>query len=181
MIYVPEIGINLFSIAAATEAGMEESFKDHQMTIYMNNELIYYEERAGLTLYHLHAKSNILVNDVANFADHLDTIPIAHRRMGHINMRTLRRMHHKKIVDGLNLTDVTQVEKNPPICSGCAKGKIHRLSFSDGRRKTCIIGELIHSDVCGPMSYTSIGSERYFVVFRGIRKTTSVVLLQSTS
>jgi hypothetical protein len=86
--------------------------------------------------------------------------------MGHINMRTLRRMHHKNIVDGLNLTDVLQLHKNPPICSGCAKGKMHRLSFSDGRRKTCIIGELIHSDVCGPMSYTSIEGERYFVIFK---------------
>jgi hypothetical protein len=116
----------------------------------MNKELIYYGERAGLTLYHLHAKSNIVVNDVANFANHLDTIPIAHRRMGHINMRTLRWMHHKKIVDRLNLTDVTHVQKNTPISSGCAKGKNQRLSFSEGRKKTCIIGELIHSDVCDP-------------------------------
>jgi hypothetical protein len=86
--------------------------------------------------------------------------------MGHINMRTLRRMHHKNIVDGLNLTDVLQLNKNPPICSGCAKGKMHRLSFSDGRRKTCIIEELIHSDVCRPMSYTSIEGERYFFIYK---------------
>lgn len=59
-------------------------------------------------------------------ADHLEIIPIALRRMGNINMITLRRMHQKKIVDGLNLTDVTQVQKTPPICSGWAKGKIHR-------------------------------------------------------
>jgi hypothetical protein len=77
---------------------MEVSFKDHQMTIYLNNELIYNGERAGLALYHVHAKSNIVVNDTASFADHLDTIPIAHRRMGHINMRTLRRMHQKRLL-----------------------------------------------------------------------------------
>jgi hypothetical protein len=148
------------------------------MTIFINNELVYYVERTGLTLYHLYTKSNIVFNDVANFFDHLEIIPIAHRRMGKINMRTLRRMHHKNIVDGLNLTDVTQVQKTPPICSGWAKGKIHRLSFSDGRKKNmhhqrinyipifvaqCFIHQLEASNI---LSYS---------------KTTSVVLLQSTS
>ena len=50
--------------------------------------------------------------------------------------------------------------------TGVPKEKMHRLSFSDGRRETCLTGELIHSDVCGPMSYMSIGGERYFVVFK---------------
>jgi hypothetical protein len=101
--------------------------------------------------------------------------------MGHINIRTLRWMHHKNVVDGLNLTDVIKVQKNPSICSGCAKGKVHQLSFSDGRKKnTWIIGELIHSDVCGPMPYTSIIGEHYndnysgFVVVYLIKKKSEV-------
>lgn len=133
------------------------------MTMYQLNELIYI---SYIHTYHLHAKSNVVINDIANLAHHLESIPIARRRMGHINMRTLRRMHPKKTVDGLNLTDEIQLHKNPPICSGCPKGKMHRLSFSDGRRKTFIIGELIHSDVCGTMSHTSIEGECYFVIFK---------------
>jgi hypothetical protein len=46
------------------------------MTIFINNELVYYVERTGLTLYHLYTKSNIVFNDVANFFDHLEIIPI---------------------------------------------------------------------------------------------------------
>lgn len=43
---------------------------------------------------------------------------------------------------------------------------MHRLVFPDRRRKTFLIGEIIHSDVCGPMSYTSMGGARYFVLYK---------------
>jgi hypothetical protein len=95
VMYGPKIGINLLSIALATEDGMEVSFKDHQMTIYTNNELIYYRKRAGLTLYSLHAKCNIILNDVANFPI-TSTILHTQRRMGHIKMSTLRWMHNDR-------------------------------------------------------------------------------------
>ncbi len=91
------------------------------MEIYLKNELIYNGERVGLTLYHLHAKSNIVIKYVVNIVDPLDTSIIAHPRTGYINMRTLRWMHHKKIVDGLNLnlTDVIQVQKTHQYITNC--------------------------------------------------------------
>lgn len=147
---------------------MTVTFKDYGMAIYQNEILIYTGERAGYTLYHLHASPIAIGNETAAIAD-LDirhSIPVGHRRIGHVNIRTLRRMCIKGIVKGLLLSDLTDVGNHPPLCTGCAKGKMHRISFPAGRRSTCLIGEIIHSDVCGPMSYTSINHERYFVIFK---------------
>ena len=145
---------------------MKVIFKDHDVSVYHDNNLLYTGERAGFSLYHLHVKPNIVINDTASIADIQHSIPIGHRRMAHVNMRTLRRMCNKGIVEGLTLADLMDVENHPPLCAGCAKGKMHRLSFTNGRRTTCIIGEIIHCDVCGPMSYTSIDNERYFIIFK---------------
>lgn len=44
---------------------------------------------------------------------------------------------------------------------------MHRLPYpSSTQYKTTFIGELVHSDVCGPMSYTSLGGARFFVIFK---------------
>lgn len=50
-------------------------------------------------------------------------------------------------------------------CIVCAKGKQARKPFNEiGTHATKIL-ELIHSDVCGPMSTRSFGNHRYFVTF----------------
>jgi transposase InsO family protein len=51
------------------------------------------------------------------------------------------------------------------VCKGCALGKYAKTVFpsSDSRSKGIL--DLIHSDVCGPMSTVSIGGFRYYVSF----------------
>ena len=52
------------------------------------------------------------------------------------------------------------------VCEGCALGKNHRLPFPKGvawRAKEPL--ELVHTDVCGPMSINSNGGNRYFILF----------------
>jgi len=49
---------------------------------------------------------------------------------------------------------------------GCLQSKICRASFSSTRTKTIRVGEVIHSDVCGPMRVTTPIWERYYVVFK---------------
>lgn len=127
--FVPELGTNLFSIVAATEAGMTVSFIDNQVSIHKENSLVFIGERAGRTLYHLHVSPKVIVEDLAKAEELLECTPIAHRRLGHVNMRTIRRMFKKNIVDGLNPPDI-ETEGNAHQCSGCAKGKMHRLVFS---------------------------------------------------
>ena len=47
-------------------------------------------------------------------------------------------------------------EKHDGVCKGCAKGKNKKKTFPSSERKEKGILEIIHSDVCGPMSSSSL-------------------------
>lgn len=73
-------------------------------------------------------------------------------------------MSHKDVTDGLT---VDKNSSEPPLCEGCIMGKHHRLPFpKEGRNRATRPGELIHSDVCGPMQKPSLKGSLYFVTFR---------------
>lgn len=43
---------------------------------------------------------------------------------------------------------------------------MQKLHFPNSSTRTTSIGELVHSDVCGPMEEQSPGRARYFVLFK---------------
>jgi len=52
------------------------------------------------------------------------------------------------------------------FCERCVYGKQSRVSFHVNkawRASSCL--ELVHTDVCGPMSIESLGGSRYFLLF----------------
>lgn len=54
------------------------------------------------------------------------------------------------------------------FCRTCQLGKQHRTPFpSESIWKTKRPLQLIHSDICGPMSVSSFGGNRYFISFIG--------------
>lgn len=51
------------------------------------------------------------------------------------------------------------------LCRGCVLGKYTNATFSrSNNREKCVLG-LIHSDICGPMSTTTLRGGEYFVTF----------------
>jgi hypothetical protein len=76
-------------------------------------------------------------------------------------------LHHgalnvlKEIVTGLPVLST----KHNDVCKGCALGKYGKTTFpsNDGRLKGLL--DLVHSNVCGPMSSTSLTGCEYFVTF----------------
>lgn len=59
-----------------------------------------------------------------------------------------------------------QITVPSQICEECVVGKQHRTEFpkeKSWRAETAL--ELIHSDICGPISPTSNGDKRYFITF----------------
>jgi transposase InsO family protein len=68
------------------------------------------------------------------------------------------------MVDGL---EISKGELLDTFCESCVLGKQHRLSFPTScRTRAKKVGELIHSDVCGPVSILSPGGAKYFVTFK---------------
>lgn len=82
-----------------------------------------------------------------------------HRRFGHIGETNLRKLK-SGLVNGVDLDKITTC-----FCDVCLKGKQSRLPFKTSNSKTTQLLELIHSDVCGPLSVESYGGSKYFVTF----------------
>ena len=57
-------------------------------------------------------------------------------------------------------------EANKEFCDGCALGKAHRQSFGSRTSRARAVGEQIKTDVCGPMTETSVGGARYYACFK---------------
>jgi hypothetical protein len=84
-----------------------------------------------------------------------------HRRLGHLNFASMKKMKQEEIVYGLPV-----IADSRNVCEGCVKGKHHREKFDQGeawRAKHPL--ELVHTDLCGPMQVESIGGNRYFLTF----------------
>ena len=73
-------------------------------------------------------------------------------------------MIQQDLVIGLNVSGNLDIPTT--LCSGCELGKFTRSPLKIGRNRANRIGELIHSDVWGPIATPSLGGARYYVTFK---------------
>ena len=67
----------------------------------------------------------------------------------------------EKMVTGLHKLN----KDHSSICKGRALGKNTKSPFRDSTRKTNNVLELVHLDLCGPMSVPSLGGFWYYILF----------------
>jgi hypothetical protein len=86
-----------------------------------------------------------------------------HHRLLYTNHTTIQQMVSQGIVDGITLKD-----KEKKFCPGCSYGKQHRNPFpvNENRERSATPRDLIHTDLCGPISTPSMGGAKYFVLFK---------------
>ena len=84
-----------------------------------------------------------------------------HRRLGHINFKTITTISNQGLVRGLPQKSFTKNEH----CVSCLKGKQHKSSFkSIEESKTTKCLELLHMDLFGPVQVMSLSKKRYCLV-----------------
>ena len=85
-----------------------------------------------------------------------------HRRLAHVNMRSLQSLHKGGHILGLKDNVVFAKDR---VCRACVEGKMHD---SPHKHKTIIsskrILELLHVDLFGPPSHASLGGKKYCLV-----------------
>ena len=91
--------------------------------------------------------------------ERVDPNELWHRRLVHVHYKALPLA--SKVVEGIPKIQT----KHDGACKGCAKGKNTKKTFPSSERKEKGILEIIHSDVCGPMSYSSLSRYVYYVSF----------------
>jgi len=82
-----------------------------------------------------------------------------HRRFGHLNYNALLGL--QKMVTGMPVFSF----EHDSICRGYALGKNTKKVYPHSNRKTNSILDLIHSDLCGPMTSPSMNGCLYYIIF----------------
>ena len=89
---------------------------------------------------------------------HDDNTYLWHLRLGHINLDRINRLVKDGPLRDLNVGTL-------PVYESCLEGKMKKRPFSAKGNRAQEPLELIHSDVCGPMTTQARGGYEYFVTF----------------
>jgi hypothetical protein len=86
-----------------------------------------------------------------------------HARFGHLSFQSLRQLVHNNMVRGL--PQLTQVDQ---VCEACVAGKHRRTPFPEqARRRATNAIELVHGDICGPVTPPTPSGNNYFLLLVG--------------
>src|SRR3954471_11272046 len=159
---VKTMGYNSLSVRALSYMGFSAFFHKDSVVLMWSNTL-----KVAFTG---HVENELYVVD---FAKVTTTTPMClfgktdmgwlwHRRLAHVNMRTLQSLHTGGHILGLKETVSFAKDR---LCRPCVEGKMHDIHH---RRKTIIsskdILELLHVDLFGAIHDESLGGKKYCLV-----------------
>lgn len=169
VIYVPGIAANLLSVNKMTEKGLIVVFDKEKCYIYNKSDCkiqgrskvsaskingIYRLDQPNTSSEKLNEESTAMLTTMVSKN-------IWHKRLAHLSQKNMSKLR-KGLATGINFLEDDKLED----CIPCIQGKQKRNSFPTGNIKRAKEKlELIHSDLCGPMSEVTWGGARYLLMF----------------
>lgn len=154
--FSPDATMNLLSVSQICDLGNKVHFDAQHATVYnKSGRVILRGKRVG-GLYLFNQPDELA--SISLLTRSSDNTQLFHRRMGHLNIQSLRLLSHIShgiVLDG-NPTD---------LCVPCTKAKTHRRTFPQSTTNASRIGEIIHSDICYIGIPTIIGDYKMFILF----------------
>lgn len=156
--YIPSLCNNILSLGQFSEEGNRVVMHGEYLWVYDKGEkLLMKVKRSCNRLY------KILVETVDSKCLMSKTDEEAwlwHTRLGHVNFQALNLMSRNSMVEG-----VPKVIQPKDLCPGCMMSKQSRKSFpAQSRFRASHALELIHGDLCGPITPETSGGNRYFLL-----------------
>ena len=81
-----------------------------------------------------------------------------HKRFGHISRHNMERLVKNGILHNLDFFDLS-------TCVKCVKGKLTSKIRKDKMARCGDVLQLIHTDICGPLTPTTFDGYKYFIIF----------------
>ena len=107
-------------------------------------------DRGDTHIHNIDAKRCKVDNDSATY--------LWHRRLGHIGVKRMKKLHVDGLLESLDYESLD-------ACEPCLMGKMPKTPFSGTMERAIDLLEIIHTDVCGPMSVEARDGYRYFLTF----------------
>lgn len=152
--HVPEVIGPLFSVHAAAARKFNTIFTSSSVELRDQANNVVLEGKAEGSIYTLHMTPLKPKRESAM----ISSLQVYHERLAHQNKRYVK--------DFLKTRNIPFTDDTSELCDGCALGKMHRLPFKPRKNRASSVGEIIHSDVNGPMETTSLGGAKYYVCFK---------------
>lgn len=171
VMFIPDLRVNLLSISLIEKSGFKITYYNSLMTIERNNITYSLGKRIG-NLY----KLTFMIKKNENYANLSvkDDIHLWHQRYGHVNFNTLINIKNKNLVNGLNF----QNNRAENVCEICVKSKLKNLPYNSKSVRSNRVLELIHTDVCGPLTPTSYKENKYFLTFIDVYRRGKLELME---
>ena len=156
--YIPALKNSIISLGQLDETGSKVEIYHDVLRIWEHTgRLIAKVKRGANRLYtlQLHAAQPLCLAACRG-----DVAWQWHERMGHLNFDALRRLGKEEMARGVPVID--HVEQ---VCDTCVTTKMRRRPFpaaTQYRAKQPL--ELVHGDLCGPVTPATPGGNRYFLL-----------------
>ena len=117
------------------------------MVIHTNENGLLDLDRSNTHVHNIEAKRCKVNNDSATY--------LWHCRLGHIGVKRMKKLHADGLLESLDYESFD-------ACEPCIMGKMTKTPFSGTMELATDLLEIIHTDVCDPMSVDARGKYRYF-------------------
>jgi hypothetical protein len=156
--YIPRLTTNIVSLGQMDEDGYAINIEGGVLRLHdPQHQLLAKVQRSPNRLYLLDMTIAAPVCFTARIGD---VAWCWHERYGHLNFQALRKLGREKMVHGL--PTVNHVEQ---VCEDCVLAKQKRASFPKvAKYRAQEQLELVHGDLCGPVSPPTPGGNAYFLL-----------------
>jgi len=101
-------------------------------------------------------------NTIYNISNDNSNSQLWHKCFGHASNKKLEKLANKNMVEGMPY----KISNSTKICETCLKRKQHKLPFKKLKpQKGSRILDIVHTDLCGPISPTALKGFKYFIIF----------------
>ena len=137
MLYVPSFRRNLISSGLLEIAGMKQVIEAGKLVLTKNGEFVGKAYRVGV----LYVLQTVIENEMnAAFAYVAESLDLWHVRLGHSNVKSVKKLHDMGLILKLNSKDHSQ-------CGVCVEAKYRKKPFNSVKERTTELLELVHSDI----------------------------------
>lgn len=158
VLYVPELSENLFSTGVLTDKGVKVLIeKEGCKFIDSSNKVVAVGKRDEKN--RLKLDFRLRISEYANMA--AVSLQHWHRRLGHVNVDSIKKMCNDGLATGVDLTDSDNF-----FCEDCQYGKMTRATHKQSVKRASSRGEYMHVDLCGPSEVDGINGMRYFMLIK---------------
>jgi hypothetical protein len=162
VVYVPSLRRSLISVSKLDSSGFGFHFGNKRFVLYSGSR----EIASGALcdgLYKLDldpnypSSHNVFATIGSKRVNDEFSSMLWHRRLGHISRERMERLTRDGILDSLDFSDFQ-------TCVDCVKGKLTRARKKGATRSEGLL-EIIHTDICGPFTPSTLGGYKYFITF----------------